>query len=568
MMKGIKRNIWRIFTGIFLALCLLVTNVSVANASDLITANENSFHTRNDLQIKSVYSPMHYEVSEGVTVEKDLYPEADDEKYLFKNLRSDSVVRMTWDEVGTYRGKKVGVTLSFSDFVVPYGYQDPIVACNHIDYFVRGYNYWCIQSMDTEYVFFYTDTGHVIDIGEADAERGTYLTFSSLNIGEFVSPKDTSKDGYISKNTVVKKQKMNIKGVDRTVFVGTSNDGWTDVVGGEGFEKSSVAIPLSGESNIFTVGQTGAAGYYYIWSYPGTYFVYLPEPEAPVKTVNGKTDYEADYEGEEITYEVAQKTHILGEDIIIKYDSLVFQDQLPKEVTYLSGEMLDGSGNIVSSGILQYDAGKHMVTYTFSQDYLKNEMPYDGNAYTLKIHCKIREGVTESFENHAQVSFNDIPVVSNTVSVIPALSRSITVTKRIQSSEINFANGTPTFFFTLNGTEKNGEAYQQYQMVSFDKEYVEAHTDSHGWVEKSCTFSDLQRGTYFVQEESCSRYRLTEIKDIISGTLTGSINDDSAKVKFQLTGMTKSGTAVFQNEKYEWGFFTGSDSCVNQIGTP
>lgn len=568
-----KKSICHRIAGIIGCLLLIgmfvMGGFSTAKASSMITDDGTRFAPENDLSIKMIDSPLSYTKSSGVTVEKLDQNNPGEDMYVFRNIKSDSVIEMTWDKVGTYRGKNIGAMIRFSNFVIPSGHTNPILACNNRHYFIRGYNFWSIQSMDTEYIFFYEENGDVIDIPETDRTgKGSYMTFSSLNVGEFVSPMDETKDVYTAVDTVVKKENVTIGGKNRTIFVGSSNEGWNDGMGKSGFEKASVAIPLSGSVNGFTVGQTGAAGYYYVWSYPASYFIYLTEPETPAKTVNAKEIYEAETEGEEITYEITQKIHVMGEDISIKYKSLVFQDQLPQEVTYIDGEMLDGNGKKVSSGTFIYDKDSHNVTYTFSSDYLENEMPYDGSYYRLQIHCKIREGVSESFENHAKVSFNDIPIVSNTVTVVPALSRSITITKKIQASDINFANGTPTFFFELQGTDKTGETYQKYQMLCFEPEYVATHIDAYGWVEKSCTFSDLQKGTYVVVEEACSRYRLSGITDVTAGTVEGSMDAGNARVRFQLTGNIKSAGAVFQNKKYEWGSFSGSDSCVNQIGTP
>lgn len=570
MLKKRNKIIWKACICVILCLSILFSNMSVANASDLVTDSDMSFHTQNDLQLKKISSLVQYEISSGIQVEKLDENDIGQKQWKFSNLKKDSVVKMTWKKVGSYRGKEIGAIVTFSNFKVPSGYSDPVISCNNANYFVYGYNYWNIESMDVEFVFFYVDTGELVDIAPGkDANSGSYMTFSSMNVGEYVSPKDTSKDGYTAKDTVIQKEELIIDGVKRTIFAGTSNEGWEDMVGGERFERSSVAIGLSGKRHAFTVGQNGKAGYYYVWSYPATYFVYLSQPQAPIKTVNGENNYEADLEGEEIVYEVSQKIHTMGEDTGIKYKTLVFQDQLPEEVIYLNAQMSDGKGNLVSDGIVSYDKDSHTVTYEFSDEYLQNKMSYDGSCYRFQIHCKIRDGVAQSFENDAQVRFNDIPIISNSATVIPALSRSITITKRIQVSDINFANGTPVFFFQLQGTEKSGEAYREYQMVSFDPVYVSSHIDSDGWVEKSCTFSDLKGGSYLVQEESCSRYRLSDITDVTAGTvLTEIANPETSKVKFQLTGLSDHGTAKFQNEKYEWRFFSGSDSCVNQLGRP
>lgn len=142
-------------------------------------------------------------------------------------------------------------------------------------------------------------------------------------------------------------------------------------------------------------------------------------PESPQKTVNNSNSCES-LIGSTITYKVSQKMHTLGENILIKYNSLVFEDTLPIEVTYVNATMTCNN-TIVNAGTLTYDSSNHKVSYTFSSDYLKNTMTYNGETYTLTITCTVnnnaRPGV--SFTNQGKVLFNDIPNISNTVSTIP-----------------------------------------------------------------------------------------------------------------------------------------------------
>ena len=157
MLKKRNKIIWKACIYVILCLSILFSNMSVANASDLVTDSDMSFHAQNDLQLKKISSLVQYEISSGIQVEKLDENDIGQKQWKFSNLKKDSVVKMTWKKAGSYCGKEIGVIVTFSNFKVPSGYSDPVISCNHANYFVYGYNYWNIESMDVEFVFFYVD---------------------------------------------------------------------------------------------------------------------------------------------------------------------------------------------------------------------------------------------------------------------------------------------------------------------------------------------------------------------------------------------------------------------------
>ena len=122
--------------------------------------------------------------------------------------------------------------------------------------------------------------------------------------------------------------------------------------------------------------------------------------------------------------------------------------------------------------------------------------------------------------------------------------RSLTVAKRIKASDIYWEHGTPSFMINLTGTDKYGNEVSRHKMLTFDRSYVEAHTDSDGYAELEAVFDWLQPGTYTAsEEESVSRYKRESIDKITNGTA----NNTAGTVAFNLT-TNKTGYARYTNK--------------------
>ena len=96
MLKKRNKIIWKACICVILCLSILFSNMSVANASDLVTDSDMSFHTQNDLQLKKISSLVQYEISSGIQVEKLDENDIGQKQWKFSNLKKDSVVKMTW----------------------------------------------------------------------------------------------------------------------------------------------------------------------------------------------------------------------------------------------------------------------------------------------------------------------------------------------------------------------------------------------------------------------------------------------------------------------------------------
>ena len=70
MLRKKNKIIWKVCICVALCLSILLSNMSVAKASDLVTDSDTSFHAQNDLQLKKISSLVQYEISSGIQVEK------------------------------------------------------------------------------------------------------------------------------------------------------------------------------------------------------------------------------------------------------------------------------------------------------------------------------------------------------------------------------------------------------------------------------------------------------------------------------------------------------------------
>ena len=87
MPKEKNKIIWKACICVVLCLSILLSNMSVANASDLVTDSDTSFHAQNDLQLKKISSLVQYEISTGIQVEKLDENDKDQKRWKFSNLK-------------------------------------------------------------------------------------------------------------------------------------------------------------------------------------------------------------------------------------------------------------------------------------------------------------------------------------------------------------------------------------------------------------------------------------------------------------------------------------------------
>lgn len=137
----------------------------------------------------------------------------------------------------------------------------------------------------------------------------------------------------------------------------------------------------------------------------------------------------------------------------------------------------------------------------------------------------------------------------------PKDTRHITLTKRIKVSDINWANGDPTFIFKVVGTDVNGAEHTFHQIVIFDEDYVNKNAVD-GYVSQDIVIGDITAGEYVAWELDTSRYALEAIVDLSNAEVSGN------SVTFDLVN-NKSAAATFVNYKYENQGYSDSENATN-----
>lgn len=140
----------------------------------------------------------------------------------------------------------------------------------------------------------------------------------------------------------------------------------------------------------------------------------------------------------------------------------------------------------------------------------------------------------------------DTKVTNSSVTFVNnRLYSTITVTKQIDTADIVWEHGNPTFTFKVDGKDVLGNAHTYYKTLEFTKDNV----GSGAKASLSAKFTVLA-GTYTVSEEKTARYKFGSITDVVNGTISGqtAVLDVSGKKDGTVTEGAD-GAATFYNVK-------------------
>ena len=153
------------------------------------------------------------------------------------------------------------------------------------------------------------------------------------------------------------------------------------------------------------------------------------------------------------------------------------------------------------------------------------------------------------------------------VIVNQASRRWVDVTKRIKASDINWANGNPSFLFTLSTTESSRYDNKYNAIITFDRDYVLANTDEDGYVEKTVRFDNLLADQYVLTEGETLRYEFEDIRDVVNGVAFYGDTAHSVYGNCVVFDLDKSeyGEATFTNVKTNWSDASHTADVVNVI---
>ena len=93
------------------------------------------------------------------------------------------------------------------------------------------------------------------------------------------------------------------------------------------------------------------------------------------------------------------------------------------------------------------------------------------------------------------------------------------VEKRIDKKVYDAMTDKPSLSFTLYGTDMYGNGYRKTQKVSFDDPTHVTYVDGSDYVTVSTDFTDLEMGTYYLEETDADIFKWDYVTDVSNGTV-------------------------------------------------
>ena len=201
---------------------------------------------------------------------------------------------------------------------------------------------------------------------------------------------------------------------------------WTDELGSETFVRNSVSLLLKGPDTVFVAGNLGIG---MTWNSFSSAAIYS-DIDNPVKTIISASNHEEDGSytdiavndegkscrvnaGGKVTFKIEQKISEMGVQTTKALSNLEICDTLPEGLVLAAGGVHvyapDGYEitNDSSYGFLNIDG--NTISYSFSEDYLKNNEIYTGENYYLTIEAFTDSNATNgsAYYNYAETFIND-----------------------------------------------------------------------------------------------------------------------------------------------------------------
>ena len=205
--------------------------------------------------------------------------------------------------------------------------------------------------------------------------------------------------------------------------------------------------------------------------------------------------------------------------------------------------------NIISpQGKVLVNAGTEVDKVTTGNDgTAKSKELYPGKYTVTETNAPLGYALNETPQDvEVKYKDKDTKVTNSSVTFVnDRLYSVITVTKEIDTADIVWEHGNPTFTFRVDGTDVLGNAHTYYETV----EFTTANVGNGAKAALSANFTVLA-GTYTVSEEKTARYAFGSIHDVVNGTVsrqTAVLNVAGKKDGTETAG--PSGAATFYNVK-------------------
>lgn len=411
--------------------------------------------------------------------------------------------------VGVYGGKNVGARLIYTNIIPMSSFvaSDPprfVVSAN----MYSGYWYNAIRSAETSVQFFYEDTKELVDY-----KGDSYITFNSLNLGEFVKyeNQEQGKNVYITNDSNVSEVDIPVSEFFGKAFMGNSSD-FDDWLGSSNFRRNSVSFQVSGTDLKFKIGFYKDVVSKTVWNSLSSATLFNVKPDLPTKEVtndSGKNiNKEQVFSGQKLVYRVKQKVSTLGMDTLQRYTKFEIVDKLSDKVTYVSSKLVDKDNKEVDSGgTYKIDKKTNTLTYKASNNFL-NKMPLNGEEYTLSITVTVNDDVRASdiIKNQASVTINNNTDNSNEVENKGADPKGAFTIYKVTDQLTGFENET-----LLPKYEEKAQVNVSYQITA--EEPIKL-TDGSIVAEKTSDFGKIttdEKGIATKKDIYAGKYRAVEV---------------------------------------------------------
>lgn len=205
----------------------------------------------------------------------------------------------------------------------------------------------------------------------------------------------------------------------------------------------------------------------------------------------------------------------------------IFEISAKKDIVSPQGKVLVKAGTVVDTVTTGKDgkaSTKELYLGTYAIKETSAPMGYVIDPTVKEVTLTYKDKNTTKIE--AQLTFTD------SLAVVP-----IQITKEIDTADIVWAHGNPTFTFKVEGKDLYERSHTYYETVEFTKDKI-----GNGEKTVLTVKVNVYSGTYTATEENTMRYELKKIHDVVNGTVNGKT------VTFNLSKGV-SGLAVFYNEK-------------------
>ncbi len=227
-------------------------------------------------------------------------------------------------------------------------------------------------------------------------------------------------------------------------------------------------------------------------------------------------------------------------------EGAVFEIRAAEDITSPQGRVLEGAGTLVDT-VTTGNNGKAVSRELYLGHYTVTETAAPAG---YAISERPQEAVL-AYKDKSTAKLNKDLTFIDSIAAIH-----LRLTKEIDTTDIVWAHGNPTFTFKVKGTDLCGRTHTYYEAVEFTEENT-----GNGRTSRLTADILVPSGTWTATEEATMRYRLDQIRDITNGRLEG-----GTAVLFNLTRGVD-GAATFHNAKTTDENLSHTAFVRNAIGT-